>query len=94
MRDVEHTVVIAAETLCEAVAAALAALEQDSWVGEIAQVLNTISVLVQQPPVKHEVKIKDFLIMARAARRLSRRCRAPRQNPEYAGEAKKMKCSV
>jgi LysM repeat protein len=61
MRDVEHTVDVTAETLYEAVAAALAALEQDSWVGEIAQGLNTVSVLVQQPPVKHEVKIKDFL---------------------------------
>ena len=61
MRDVEHTVNVTAETLYETVAAALAALEQDSWVGEVAQDLNTVSVLVQQPPVKHEVKIKDFL---------------------------------
>src|SRR5206468_12468503 len=61
MRDVEHTVDVTAETLYEAVGAALAALEQDSWVGEIAQGLNTVSVLVQQPPVKHEVKIKGFL---------------------------------
>ena len=61
MRDVEHTVDVTAETLYEAVAAALAALQQDSWVGEIAQGLNTVTVLVQQPPVKHEVKMKDFL---------------------------------
>jgi hypothetical protein len=61
MRDVEHTVDVTAETLYEAVAAALATLQQDSWVGEIAQGLNTVSVLVQQPPVKHEVKINDFV---------------------------------
>jgi len=61
MRDVEHTIDVTAETLYEAVAAALATLQQDSWVGEIAQGLNTISVLVQQPPIKHEVKMKDFL---------------------------------
>jgi len=61
MRDVEHTIDVTAETLYEAVAAALATLQQDSWVGEIAQGLNTVSVLVQQPPVKHEVKMKDFL---------------------------------
>jgi len=61
MRDIEHTIDVTAETLYEAVAAALATLQQDSWVGEIAQGLNTVSVLVQQPPVKHEVKIKDFL---------------------------------
>jgi len=61
MRDIEHTIDITAETLYEAVAAALAVLQQDSWVGEIAQGLNTVGVLVQQPPVKHEVKMKDFL---------------------------------
>ena len=61
MREVAHTVDVTAETLYEAVAAALTALQQDSWVGEIAQGLNTVSVLVQQPPVKHEVKMKDFL---------------------------------
>ena len=61
MRDIEHTIDITAETLYEAVAAALAVLQQDSWVGEIAQGLNTVGVLVQQPPVKHEVKMKDFV---------------------------------
>jgi hypothetical protein len=61
MREIEHTIDVTAETLYEAIAAALAALQQDSWVEEIAQGLNTVSVLVQQPPVKHEVKMKDFL---------------------------------
>ena len=61
MRDIEHTIDVTAETLFEAIAAALAALQQDSWVEEIAQGLNTVSVLVQQPPVKHEVKMKNFL---------------------------------
>lgn len=61
MRDIEHTIDVTAETLYEAIAAALAALQQDSWVEEIAEGLNTVSVLVQQPPVKHEVKMKDFL---------------------------------
>ena len=61
MRDIEHTIDVTAETLYEAIAADLAALQQDSWVEEIAQGLNTVSVLVQQPPVKHEVKMKDFL---------------------------------
>ena len=61
IRDVEHSVEVTAETLYEAIATALAALGQDSWVGEISQGLTTVSVLVQQPPVKHEVKMKDFL---------------------------------
>ena len=61
MRDVEHTIDVTAETLYEAIAGALAALQQDCWVGDIPQGLNTVSVLVQHPPIKHEVKMKDFL---------------------------------
>jgi hypothetical protein len=61
LRDVEHSVEVTAETLYEAIAAALAALRQDNWVGEIGQGFATVTVVVQQPPVKHEVKVKDFL---------------------------------
>ena len=61
LRDVEHSIEVTAETLYEAIATALAALQQDNWVGEIGQGFATVSVLVQQPPVKHEVKMKDFL---------------------------------
>ncbi len=61
VRDVEHSIEVTAETLYEAIATALAALQQDNWVGEIGQALTTVSVLVQQPPVKHEVRMKDFL---------------------------------
>jgi hypothetical protein len=61
VRDVELSVEVIAETLYEAIATALAALQQDNWVGEIGQGFATVTVLVQQPPVKHEVKIKDFV---------------------------------
>jgi hypothetical protein len=61
VRDVEHSLEVTAETLYEAIATALAALQQDNWVGEIGQGLTTVTVVVQQPPVKHEVKMKDFL---------------------------------
>jgi hypothetical protein len=61
VQDVEHSIEVTAETLYEAIATALAALQQDNWVGDIGQGFTTVSVLVQQPPVKHEVKIKDFL---------------------------------
>jgi hypothetical protein len=61
IQDVEHSVEVTAETLYEAIATALAALRHDNWVGEIGQGFVTVSVLVQQPPVKHEVKMKDFL---------------------------------
>jgi hypothetical protein len=61
LRDVEHSVEVTAETLYEAIAAALAVLQQDNWVGDIGQGFATVTVLVQQPPVKHEVKMKDFV---------------------------------
>ena len=60
-QDIEHSVDVTAETLYEAIATALAALQQDNWVGEIGQGFATVTVLVQQPPVKHEVKMKDFV---------------------------------
>jgi uncharacterized protein (UPF0210 family) len=61
LRDVEHSIEVTAETLYEAIATALAALQQDNWVGEIGSGFAMVSVLVQQPPVKHEVKMKDFV---------------------------------
>jgi hypothetical protein len=61
IRDVEHFIEVTAETLYEAIATALAALQQDNWVGDIGQGFTTVTVLVQQPPTKHEVKMKDFL---------------------------------
>ena len=37
VRDVEHSIEITAETLYEAIATALAALQKDNWVGEIGR---------------------------------------------------------
>jgi hypothetical protein len=61
LQDVEHSVEVTSETLYEAVATAVAALQRDNWVGEIGQGFTTITVLVHQPPIKHEVKMKDFI---------------------------------
>ena len=61
VQGVGHSVDVTAEALYEAIATALAALQKDNWVGEIGQGFATVTVLVQQPPVKHEVKMKDFL---------------------------------
>ena len=61
LRDVEHSIEVTAGTLYEAIATALASLQQDNWVGEIGQGFATVTVLVQQPLVKHEVKMKDFV---------------------------------
>jgi hypothetical protein len=51
---------VTAGSLYEAVAAALASLRQDDWVGEIGTGLTTVRVEVLHPPVTHEVKMKDF----------------------------------
>jgi hypothetical protein len=61
VQDVEHSVEVTAETLYEAIATTLAALRQDNWVEEIGQGFTTVTVLVQQPRVKHEIKMKDFV---------------------------------
>ena len=45
---VEHTTQVTAESLYEAVAAALASLRKDDWVGEIGTGLTTVKVEVQQ----------------------------------------------
>lgn len=61
LQGVEHSIEVTAETLYEAIATALAALQQDNWVGEIGQGFSTVNVVVQQAPIKHEVKMKDFV---------------------------------
>jgi hypothetical protein len=61
VQEIEHSIEVTAETLYEAIATALAAFQKDVWVGEIGQGFTTVTVLVQQPPVKHEVKMKDFV---------------------------------
>ena len=61
VRDVEHSIELTAQTFHEAIATALTALQKDNWVGEIGQGFTTVTVVVQQLPVKHKVKMKDFL---------------------------------
>jgi hypothetical protein len=73
IREVEHSIEVTAETLYEAIATALAALQQDKRVGEIGQGFTTVTVVVQQSPVRHEVKMKDLLVLARTPRTFSRR---------------------
>jgi len=57
---VEHSTEVTAASLYEAIAAALASLKKDDWVGEIGTGLTPIKVEVLQPPVTHEVRMKDF----------------------------------
>lgn len=57
---VEHSTQVNAASLYEAVATALGSLVKDEWVGQIGTGLTTVRVEVLQPPVTHEVKMKDF----------------------------------
>ena len=88
LRDVEHSIAVTTETLYEAIATALAALQQDNWVGEIGQGFATVTVLVQQPPVKHEVKMKGLCLMARTPRTFSRRGHPEAKAGENIGQSK------
>jgi hypothetical protein len=60
IEGVEHSTEVTAGSLYEAIAAALISLRKDDWVGEIGRGLTTVKVEVQQPPVTHEVRMKDF----------------------------------
>jgi hypothetical protein len=59
IEGVEHSTQVTAASLYEAVAAALATIRKDDWTGEIGTGLTTVKVEVLQPPVTHEVKMKD-----------------------------------
>jgi hypothetical protein len=60
LRDVEHSIEYRGDSL-RSDRHRSCALQQDNWVGEIGQGFATVTVVVQQPPVKHEVKMKDFV---------------------------------
>ena len=55
---VEHTAQVSAETLFEAVARGLVAVSQHAWAEEL--VTGSVRVSVQDTPVEHAVKLKQF----------------------------------
>jgi hypothetical protein len=57
---VTHSVEVTAETLYEAIAQALAAYREESWVGDDHKRFGTVTVTVRSPEVKHIVKLQDF----------------------------------
>lgn len=71
LNQTEHVLDVAAETLYEAIAQALAALRPNDWVGDIGKGLTTVTVRVRQPEVTHVVKIQDF------ENWLNRGCKSP-----------------
>jgi hypothetical protein len=57
---VEHTAQITAETLYEAVALALKALQGRDWVEGVPEGMGAVKVSVTDIPVEHTVSMKDF----------------------------------
>jgi hypothetical protein len=60
IEGVEHSVEVTAESLYEAVARGLTALQYADWVGDIGHGQTTITVVVKQPEVEHKVRMRDF----------------------------------
>jgi hypothetical protein len=60
MEGVAHTVQVTAATLYEAVALGIKAVRGSEWVESIADGLNKVSVVVQNVPVEHAVRLKEF----------------------------------
>ena len=61
LEGVNHTVDVTAATLYEAVALGIAAIRSDEWTTDIPQGLHCVQVQVTNVPVKHEVRMRDFL---------------------------------
>ena len=57
---VEHTVQVTAETLYEAVARALKAMQGKEWIAGIPEGLNPVRVCVTDIPIEYTVTMKDF----------------------------------
>lgn len=73
LNDTAHSLDVTAETLYEAVAQALAAVEGHEWAGDIGRGLTTITVKVRNPEVTHIVKVRDF------ENWLNRGCKSPKE---------------
>jgi len=55
---VEHTAHVNADSLYEAVARGLAALKANSWTGDLVE--GQARVMVQDTPVEHNVRLREF----------------------------------
>ena len=61
LEGIDHTVDATAETLFEAGALGISAIRTDDWTTDVPQGLNCVQVQVTNVPVKHEVRMRDFL---------------------------------
>jgi hypothetical protein len=60
LNDTAHSVEVTAESLYEAIAAALSTLRGREWVGDLCRGLTTVTVKVRHPEVTHVVNLQEF----------------------------------
>jgi len=60
MEGVDHSCVVSACTLYEAVARGLVSLRKQEWVAGVALEVGVVRVSVAELPVEHSVKLQDF----------------------------------
>jgi hypothetical protein len=88
VRDVEHSVEVTAETLYEAIATALAALQQDNWVGEIGQGFTNGDCYCPAAAGKTRSQNEGLCLMARTPRTFSRGGHTEAKAGENIGQGK------
>ena len=88
LRDVEHSTEVIAETLYEAIATALATLQQDNWVGEIGQGFTNGYCCCPAAARKARSQNEGLCLMARTPRTFSRRSHAEAKAGENIGQGK------
>ncbi len=57
---VDHTCVVSAGSLYEAVARGLVSLRRQEWVGGVVLEHGSVTVEIAEAPVEHRVKLQDF----------------------------------
>jgi hypothetical protein len=60
LKGVQHVIEVTADSLYEAVAQGLRVFRENDWIDEVGRGQTVISVLVRQPEVRHQVRVKDF----------------------------------
>ena len=88
IRDVDHSIEVTAETLYEAIATALAALQKDNWVGEIRPGIHNGDCCCPAAARKARSQNEGLCLMARTPRTVSLRGHAEAKAGENIGQAK------
>ena len=88
LRDVEHSIEVAAGTLYEAIATALAALQQDNWVRRDRSRVRNGNCSCPAAACEARSQNEKFCLMARTPRTFARRSHAEAKAGESIGQSK------